>query len=163
MSLAIENTDARAFPFGLGWHPYFPRSATTVLGFSSSGVWETDRTLLPIRHASVPPELAFAPPRAIGMSTLDNLLTGFTGVARLDDAQRDLAVTVEGDTSMAFLVVFIPPGRDFLALEPVTHMTDAFNRAARGESGTGTRMLPPGGAFSCTMRIVVRPLRARAA
>jgi aldose 1-epimerase len=97
------------------------------------------------------------------MSTLDNVFTGFTGVARLDDAQRNLAVTVEGDTSTTFLVVFIPPGRDFLALEPVTHMTDAFNRAARGESGTGTRMLPPGGAFSCTMRIVVRPLRARAA
>jgi aldose 1-epimerase len=51
--------------------------------------------------------------------------------------------------------VFVPPGRDFLAVEPVTHMTDAFNRAARGERDTGTRWLGPGDARSCTMRIVV--------
>lgn len=156
LSLAIENADARAFPFGLGWHPYFPRSAATVLGFSAAGIWETDRTLLPIRHTSIPPALDFARPRAIGATTLDSVLTGFTGAARLVDAERHLAVTVEGDTAAAFLVVYVPPGRDFLALEPVTHMTDAFNRAARGESGTGTRVLPPGGAFSCTMRIVAR-------
>ena len=37
-------------------------------------------------------------------------------------------------------------------------MTDAFNRAARGERDTGTRMLRPGGAFSCTMEIGVRLL-----
>jgi hypothetical protein len=35
----------------------------------------------------------------------------------------------------------------------VTHMTDAFNRAEIGESGTGTRILAGGAAFSCTMRI----------
>jgi hypothetical protein len=35
-------------------------------------------------------------------------------------------------------------------------MTDAFNRAARGEPDTGTRILPPGGAFSCTIRIHAR-------
>ena len=33
-------------------------------------------------------------------------------------------------------------------------MTDAFNRAARGERDTGTRYLRPGEARSCTMRIV---------
>ena len=163
LSLAIENADARAFPFGLGWHPYFPRRATTVLGFAATGIWETDRTLLPIRHARVPAELVFAPPRAIDTTTLDSVFTGFTGVARLVETERDLAVTVEGDTAASFLVVYVPPGRDFLAIEPVTHMTDAFNRAARGESGTGTRTLPPGGAFSCTMRIVARSLRTGAA
>jgi aldose 1-epimerase len=52
--------------------------------------------------------------------------------------------------------VYVPPGRDFLAFEPVSHMTDAFNRAARGESRTGMRVLPPGEAFSCTMRIDAR-------
>jgi hypothetical protein len=40
----------------------------------------------------------------------------------------------------------------------VTQMTDAFNRAARGERDTGTRALAPGSAFSCTMEIEVRPL-----
>jgi aldose 1-epimerase len=106
---------------------------------------------------------SFEPPRAIGATTLDNVFTGWTGWASLDDPDRGLRVSVEGDSAAPFLVVFVPPGRDFLALEPVTQTTDAFNRQARGESGTGTRTLPPGGAFSCTMRIVARSLRTQAA
>jgi aldose 1-epimerase len=51
--------------------------------------------------------------------------------------------------------VFVPSGQDYLAVEPVTHMTDAFNHAARGDHGTGTRVLEPGATFSCTMRIDV--------
>jgi hypothetical protein len=40
-------------------------------------------------------------------------------------------------------------------------MTDAFNWHADGESGTGTRILPPGASFSCTMRIVAHTLPAK--
>jgi len=35
-------------------------------------------------------------------------------------------------------------------------MTDAFNRAACGETGTGTRILAGGTGFSCTIRIIAR-------
>ena len=100
----------------------------------------------------------FDPPRAIGGTTMDNVFTGVRGAARLDYPDRGLRVSVEGDRATPFLVVFIPPGRDFCALEPVTHMTDAFNRHARGEAGTGTRTLAPGAGFSCTMRILAQPL-----
>lgn len=163
MSLAIASADVRPFPFGLGWHPYFPRSGASVLGFAADGVWQTGPTLLPTRHAPVPAAWSFASPRAIGATTLDNVFTGVTGAVLLDDPNRGLRVSVVGDSATPFLVVFVPPGRDFLAVEPVTHMTDAFNRHARGESGTGTRMLPPGGAFSCTMRIVAQSLPQKAA
>jgi len=66
---------------------------------------------------------------------------------------------ISADAACDHLVVFIPPGRDFLAVEPVTHMTDAFNRAAAGQPDTGTRLLAPGATFSCTMRISVSPGR----
>jgi aldose 1-epimerase len=54
--------------------------------------------------------------------------------------------------------VYAPPGRGFVAVEPVTHQTDAFNRAAAGAPDTGTRILAPGQSFSCTMRLTVHPL-----
>ena len=160
MTLAIENTGARAFPFGLGWHPYFPRDERTVLGFRADGMWETGPTLLPTRRVPVPEALSFDPARPIGPTTLDNVFTGFDGDVRIDQPKAGIRVTVEADTACGFLVVFIPQGRDVLAVEPVTHMTDAFNRHARGEAGTGTRLLPPAASFSCTMRIVVQPLAA---
>ncbi|MGI8894717.1 MAG: aldose 1-epimerase [Casimicrobiaceae bacterium] len=152
MTLAIENTDTRAFPFGLGWHPFFPRDAVTQLGFSADGVWQTDPTGLPTRHVAVPDAWRFDPPRTLAMP-LDNVFTGWTGRASIVWPQRALELTIEAARTCDHLVVFIPTGWDFFAVEPVTHMTDAFNRYARGERATGTRLIDPGQTHCCTMRI----------
>src|SRR4029450_13931939 len=45
MTLSIVNPGDVPFPFGLGWHPFFPRNASTVLGFAAASVWHTDPTL----------------------------------------------------------------------------------------------------------------------
>ncbi len=50
------------------------------------------------------------------------------------------------------LVIFTPPGEDFLCVEPVSHDTDAFNRAAAGEADTGMRVLAPGEDLSVYVR-----------
>ena len=161
MTLAIRNTGAAAFPFGLGWHPFFERDAQTVLGFSASGLWSTDATCIPTERHAVAPAEAFDPPRAIGSTTLDNVFTGWNGAATIRWPRRGLAASLEADRSCTHLVVYIPGDRDYLAIEPVTHMTDAFNRDARGERETGTRRLAPGESRSCTMRIVASSDDAR--
>jgi aldose 1-epimerase len=158
MKIGLRNSGHEAFPFGLGWHPYFRRDAATVLGFSAQGVWETDATRIPTALVSPVNDLCFDPPHPIGATQLDNVYTGWDGRASLADASRGLAVEIAGDTSCPFLVVYIPRDGDFLALEPVTHMTDAFNRAQQGERDTGSRSLGPGMAFSCTMQISARTL-----
>jgi aldose 1-epimerase len=152
MTLSIENTGKAAFPFGLGWHPFFPRSAGTLLGFEAAGVWRNDDTQLPQRWEATPADLSFAPPRALGDELVDNVFTGWRGRAELRGGPVE--VRLEADGALAWLVVYAPPGRDFLAIEPVSQMTDAFNRDARGERDTGTRELPPGSSWCCTMRIV---------
>ena len=154
LTLTIRNTDSHTFPFGLGWHPFFQRDASTELGFVAEGVWQTDETCLPTAHVAVPPPWRFDPPRAIDATTLDTVFTGWAGDAEIRWPSTGHRVLIEADRSCSHLVVFIPPGRDQFAVEPVTHMTDAFNRAARGGSATGTRYLRPGDAHSCTMRIV---------
>ena len=153
--LALRNTGPVAFPFGLGWHPFFPQRPGTVLGFAADGVWTTDPTQLPLRHEAIPEPWRFDPPRALGATLLDNVFTGWRGRAALRDPERGSEVTIAADRACAFLVVYVPAGRDVVAVEPVTHVTDAFNRAAGGERGTGTRVLEPGAAFSCTMQISV--------
>lgn len=158
LKLTIANSGTAAFPFGLGWHPFFVRSAAMRLGFGARGAWETEATRLPTRHVSDPAPWRFDPPRSPGDATIDNVFTGWDGEATLDDAERRIAITIRADRAARFIVVYAPENRDFLALEPVTHMTDAFNRAARGERETGIRTLRPGSAFSCTMEIGVRLL-----
>ncbi|HEX6136990.1 MAG TPA: aldose 1-epimerase [Casimicrobiaceae bacterium] len=153
VTLTIANTGGEAFPFGLGWHPFFPRDATTHLGFRADAVWRNDATQLPRQHVPVAGEWRFDPPRSLDAIALDNVFTGWRGFARVETAAAGLAATLEADRACSCLVVYVPSGGDFAAVEPVTHETDAFNRAAAGAQATGLRVLPPGAAFSCTMRI----------
>jgi len=157
MTLTIANADNAPFPFGLGWHPFFPRNVSSVLGFTAAGVWQTDSTRLPTRLDAVPPAWDFSAPRAVGATTMDNCFAGWRPPATLCWPDRKLAAAISADAACSHLVVFIPEGRDVLAIEPVTHMTDAFNRADAGERDTGTRVLAPGASFSCTMRVSISP------
>jgi aldose 1-epimerase len=158
LAMAIENTGPEAFPFGLGWHPFFPRNVKTLLAFRAKGVWQTDATQLPTRLDPVPPVWDFSTPRAIGDTTLDHCFVGWTAPATLSWPERGVSVSIAADPACSHVVVYVPRASDYLAVEPVTHMTDAFNRADAGEPDTGTRVLAPGETFSCTMRLSISPL-----
>jgi aldose 1-epimerase len=152
-SIGITSEDDLPFPFGLGFHPFFARRPGMRLAFRAAGVWRTDATTLPTERTDVPPEWDFATVREIGDVAIDNAFTGWDGLAVVDWPRERLRARVDADRSMSHLVVYVPRSGDSVAIEPVTHMPDAFNRAAAGESGTGTRLLRPGETFSCTMRI----------
>ncbi len=154
-TLSITNASAEPLPFGLGWHPFFPRDAATQLCFVAASVWQTGPTLLPTRLVPVPSSWDFAAPRALAATTFDNCFVGWRSPATIAWPDRGLSVAIRADVGCDHLVVFVPPGGDFLAVEPVTHMPDAFNRAAAGDPPTGSRVLAPGSTFSCTMHIAV--------
>ena len=161
--LEIENTGSLPFPFGLGWHPYFDRDGETELGFAAGDVWHTGPSRLAVRLQKVPPEWNFDPPRPIGDSVLDNCFVGWRPPALVRWPRRKLTAMLAADPICRYLVVYVPSdprgAMPFFALEPVTHMTDAFNRAEQGD--TGTRVLAPGASFSCTMSISVAPTSER--
>lgn len=157
-TLTIQNIGPASFPFGLGWHPFFPRDATTNVSFAADAVWINDTTQLPQQHIRATGSWDFASPRPFGAETIDNVFCGWAGTATLRSPARGIVTRIDADSACRWLVVYAPAGRDFVALEPVTHETDAFNRHAAGETQTGTRVLAPGAAFSCTMRIAVAAL-----
>jgi aldose 1-epimerase len=151
-SLSIANTGGETFPCGLGWHPFFPRTASTRLCFDAQGMWQTDPALLPTT-CTRPEPVGFGAGRELAGLALDNVFDGWGGSATLTDPVRGLAIALGATAPCRHLVVYTPHDSDFIALEPVTHMTDAFNRAAHGDADTGTLLLVPGARISCTMRI----------
>lgn len=152
-TLALRNTGREPFPFGLGFHPFFAKRAGTQLGFSADRVWRNDATQLPQSLEELSGAWRFDPPRAFDALTLDNVFTGWRGRATLVDDAMHTSLRIDADRALGFVVVYAPPGADFVAVEPVSHETDAFNRRAEGAVHTGTRVLAPGSAFSCTMRV----------
>jgi aldose 1-epimerase len=152
-TLTIANTGNEPFPFGLGFHPFFARRAATRLRFHAERVWENDATQLPRSLVALPPSWRFDRGRTLDDVALDNVFVGWDRTATIADESHERTVRIDADRSLGFAVVYAPRAADFVAFEPVTHETDAFNRSAAGASETGTRILAPGGAFSCTMRV----------
>ncbi|WP_179283251.1 aldose 1-epimerase [Bordetella genomosp. 9] len=152
MTLSIRNTGPLPQPAGLGWHPYFPRTPETWIRAGVGDMWVNDATHLPTRLT--PPPTALATRLAVADTDYDNVFRDFDGHACVAWPERDAAVRLEADPAFSHLVIFTPPGKPHLAIEPVSHMTDAFNRyagdaGARGDTAgadpaTGTVVLAPG-------------------
>ncbi|AOB30189.1 hypothetical protein AKI39_04985 [Bordetella sp. H567] len=167
MTLSIRNTGTVAQPAGLGWHPYFPRTPRTRVYADTGDMWVNDEAHLPMRL--VPAPAALASGMLAEHADYDNVFRGFRGHAAVAWPERDTAVTLRADPIFSHLVIFTPPGKPHLAVEPVSHMTDAFNRytAAGGtaipghDPDTGTTVLAPGATL--TGAICLRPSTLREA
>lgn len=156
-SLALENVGSSRFPCGLGWHPFFPRSASATLAFAADGMWENDATGLPQRCIR-PEPWGFSRARRLDGVTLDHVFAAWSGVAELMLPECGLAITIDAAAPCRHLVVYTPADGQSIAIEPVTHVTDAFNRAAQGASDTGMLVLDPGAQAAATMRIRAAPM-----
>lgn len=141
ITLSVENTSTTAMPVGLGLHPYLPRTPEMGLWFQASSAWPPVDGKLPAGPQPVPSEFDFSEPRPV-VSGLDQGFGGWDGSVHAIWPERGLALAIHGGAALNHLIVFTPPDRDFVCVEPATHCIDAANLAARGVAGTGHRMLP---------------------
>ena len=158
----LTNADTSDMPAGMGLHPYFARhdgDTDPTLSFQAGGVYVADASSIPSAGAvPIPPELDFSRPRAVGTQTLDQVYASWDGVARLswnaEIGGNERALTITADSVYSHLVLFTAPDGS-LAVEPVTHATDAFNLAARGVHGTDMRVLEPGQSVGGAVRLTL--------
>ncbi len=87
---------------------------------------------------------------------VDNCFAGWNGAATLDYATH--SVRIEAGPECPYIVCFRPAdGRPFIALEPVSHVSNAHQLEERGVAGLGLRMLAPDQTFSIRMAIRAMP------
>jgi aldose 1-epimerase len=144
LGLAITNTGAQAAPFGLGWHPYFPKRQRSRLHIELTERWDSDATGLPTRRvpqAGIDGDIAHL--------DFDHCFEGWTGAARARDEKLALRIT----SSLPYLVVFTPPLKDYYCVEPVSHVSNAIHMAEPAKAGLRTLM--PGERMEAWMKIDV--------
>lgn len=142
VTLALTNLHQGSAPAGLGLHPYFPRTGTPTLRFSAAHVWLNGEDFLPAQRIAVPPEWDHAAGKRIGSASLDNCFAGWDGRAHITWASGGPGLAIEADGLFRHLIVYTLPGQDFFCVEPVSHMTDAVNRAD-AVPDHGLRILAP--------------------
>lgn len=149
MQLSITNRADVAAPVGLGWHPYFAKSAQTRIQFVATGRWDMDADQLPTQRHDNP-----------GLDTdcnrlqVDHCFVGWNGVLQLTEGGLQIKLT----SDLERLVVYTTPARDSIAIEPVSHVNNMLALAAHtglSPEALGLRVLQPGETFAAAMRIQV--------
>jgi aldose 1-epimerase len=154
IALTVKNTDKQTMPAGLGFHPYFPILPGTHLQSEWKGMWKMGADSLPTELTPVPAEADFTQLRPVEAWRVDHCFTGWSRRAILD--YPTYRMQLDASDACRQIVVFSPnDGRNFIALEPVTNINNAFALMAKGVANTGTRTLSPGQSFEISMSITL--------
>lgn len=160
VDIALTNRDAHTMPAGLGLHPYFRHRPDAALGYSAGAVWDATPAFLATAARRPSEQEDHADARALPAGGLTRYVADWDGLATvaLPEGAR---LQIRADDTLRHLVVHRPDNLAYLCLEPVSHVADGFNLAARGVAGTGTRLLAPG--ESLQARVAFRLLPATGA
>lgn len=148
----VTNLAPHEAPLGFGPHPFFARPPGTRLRFAAACVWLQDAKRITTTSAPVPPEWDFSRERPIGETVLDHCFTDWGG--RADILLPYARVELTAEAPFRHLIVFLPEGRDFFAVEPVTNLTDGLNRMD-SEPMSNVFVLQPGESKAGSFRLAV--------
>jgi aldose 1-epimerase len=136
-------------PFGLGFHPWFPRTTATRLRFAAPGAWPQDDRHLPATQTPqpIPSGWDFSAQSALPPGWINTAFSAWDGEAVL--VGDDLIVRLSA-LGVDTLIVYSPGDHaPFFCLEPVSHPVDAHNLPGR----PGLVTLDPGGRLSASMTL----------
>lgn len=123
IKVSVVNTDAKSFPFTIGWHPYFLSNDlyNSTLNFESDKQIEFDQRAITtgvksIREASV---------LEIKDKKLDDCFILNTNKTQFNTPNYQLVISASSKEN--FLQIYTPPKANTIAIEPTTGVSDSFN------------------------------------
>lgn len=123
LSVEIENTDAKAFPFTLGWHPYFfsddlPNSTLT---FKSDHKIKFNKNLITKSILDIQRKENLK----IGNSVLDDCFILNSNIVAFKTPSYKIEVT--SDQAENYLQLYTPKGLPIIAIELMTGISNSHN------------------------------------
>ncbi|SFT49149.1 aldose epimerase family protein [Paraburkholderia aspalathi] len=157
VSFTLRNEGDSPMPAGLGWHPFLAIDADSTLRFDALKRWELDATFLPTGRTQRNPQSTSLTRGDCETSNLAIYASEWDGTAMLERRRGTLLITAAAP--FTHLVAFAPRGAPYFCVEPVTHVANGFNLAARGIEGTGLKVLAPGEVFAAQLTLAWEPNR----
>ncbi|MDC0261585.1 aldose 1-epimerase [Planctomycetaceae bacterium] len=167
LDVEIENPDSVPLPWGFGTHAYFrlplsTKSQVTDCLFQApvDSQWNLEECLPTGQTDPLSGSLNDLPEGIrMGEVALDAAFRLMDGAGRCEIMDEAVGYQIAQSFSSEFtqMIIFTPPGRDAVCLEPYTCMTDAVNLT---EVDTGWQVLPPGKTQSLNVTIALEPIVA---
>ncbi len=167
--IRIENPDSVPLPWGFGTHPYFrlpldeqSQPAGCLIQAGAAGEWVLNDCLPTGERRPVSEDKDLREGEYFDVLKLDDVQTDLlleNGAVECDviDELAGLQVVQRCDPAFRELVVFTPPQRACVCLEPYTCVTDAIHLQAQGVNA-GLRVLAPGEHSSLWFEIIASTL-----
>jgi aldose 1-epimerase len=153
-TIEAENRAAIRLPFGLGFHPWFPRHPGTTLHAQAARVWLEDERHLPTGVAPIAsrPQWDFSRPSPLPQAWVNNGFDGWDRRAEIAQPEDEVALSIEASPELGVYILYSPSSdAGFFCFEPVSHVVDAHH-------GEGLTVLEPGAMMQAQMRISWWPL-----
>jgi aldose 1-epimerase len=157
MALVATNRAEDPLPFGVGFHPWLPRTRETRLAAPAETVWREDSRHLPAGRDPIADhrDWDFSISRTLPAGWINNCFGGWSKHARIDWPERQIAVAISASARLSNYIVYSPgEGADFFCFEPVSHVVDAHNLAG-GPEAHGLTICGPGGSIEADCRFDV--------
>lgn len=154
LRLALTSRAEEPLPYGIGFHPWFPRTDATRVRFDATGCWPQDDRHLPTTGAPapIPPGWDFGRAAPLPDGWINAAFSGWSGEAEVIQGSGAVSLSVSAP-DLSTLILYSPGRRaPFLCLEPVSHPVDAHNLPGQ----PGLRRLEPGESLSAAMVLAWR-------
>lgn len=136
LTFEAVNTGGKAFPFGMGWHPYF-----LLEDYEASAIYFSADKEFTVNEKMIPIDTEVYSEDKIDLNTvhLDTAYQHTHNEVLLQSPQYNLQMQMPDGS---FLQLFTPPDRKSVAIEPMSCIANAFN------NGIGLQTLEPNTRFS---------------
>ena len=151
MSLSVRNRSPNPMPAGLGFHPYFPRTDATIFHGLHKGEWLADDASMPITLDEETEARDWWQGQPVASRLVDTAYVGREGPLTIAWPDRKLMAVIEPSSGLDHTVVYVPAGENYFCVEPVSHATDAINRAP-----DTMQVIAPGECWSVSMKVSAR-------
>lgn len=155
LTLSATNLAGEPMPCGMGFHPYFLREGAVYRGLHRSE-WETGADGLPVRLRSAGAARDWWEGELVGSRTVDTVYGGRDGPLTIEWPAQQIGVEIMPSSNLPFTTIYVPGGQDFFCVEPVSHATDAANRAP-----AELAVLAPGESMTVSVQFRAFHLQAR--
>ncbi|CAM3375343.1 aldose 1-epimerase [Paracidovorax anthurii] len=131
----VRHCGVQPLPYGLGLHPWFPRTPATRITAPVQAVWLSGSDPLPTEHTTLfPPGWDLNAGVSAHGSLIDNAYTGWGGTARIEWPEWGLQLTAhmpdfvqDGGAAQHCCLIYRPPQGPAFCFEPITQPIDAFH------------------------------------
>ena len=134
ISLSVQNLDNCDLPFGLGFHPYFPKNKLTLLKAKSKHYWIEDKDYIPTKAKPTPKKLNFNNFNILPSTWTNNCFDNWDSSAKIVWPDKKLMLSINTSKNCKFFFLHVSSKKfeksfknDYFCFEPMTHLVNAHN------------------------------------